>query len=156
MTDLSGSISWLAGPDRAEVRCLRSANTGPPPSDAPRLEIVSKTGNSVRLWLDDSPNSTRSGKPAGVTGAAVQDQLGVCRAHAWCAPSAGRCDILDAIVNQMPTTDEYPFQRAIADWRAPSDENAFTAGEIGRIRNCAGSLIIGLRRIFDALESLFP
>jgi hypothetical protein len=72
-------------------------------------------------------------------------------------------NLLDALVPEYPAVGalaarnhEYPFQRAIADWRAPSDENAITAGEIRRIRNCAGSLIIGLRRIFDALESLFP
>jgi hypothetical protein len=71
--------------------------------------------------------------------------------------------LLDSLVPQYPAAGalaarnhEYPFQRTVADWRAPSDKDAFTAGEIRSIRNCAGSLIIGLRRIFDALESLFP
>ena len=72
-------------------------------------------------------------------------------------------NLLDSLVPQYPAAGalaaknhEYPFQQTVVDWRAPSDEDAFTAGEIRRIRNCAGSLIIGLRRIFDALESLFP
>jgi hypothetical protein len=72
-------------------------------------------------------------------------------------------NLLDSLVPQYPAAGalaarnhEYPFQQAAVDWRAPSNEDAFTAGEIRRIRNCAGSLIIGLRRIFDALESLFP
>ena|SRR5688500_2225198 len=71
--------------------------------------------------------------------------------------------LLDSLVPEYPVrgalaarNHEYPFQHAAADWRAPSDENAFAAGEIRRIRSCAGSLIIGLRRIFDALELLFP
>jgi len=51
---------------------------------------------------------------------------------------------------------EYPFQVTAADWRAPSDDDAFSAGELKRIRNCAGSLIVGLRRIPDALDLLFP
>ena len=48
----------------------------PPPSDAPGLDIVSTTGNTVRLRLHDSTNSTRRGKPAGVTGAAVFSFVG--------------------------------------------------------------------------------
>lgn len=72
-------------------------------------------------------------------------------------------DLLDSLVPQYPTAGalaarnhEYPFQKTAVEWRAPSQENAFNAGEMKRIRNCAGSLIIGLRRIFDALESIFP
>lgn len=72
-------------------------------------------------------------------------------------------DLLDSLVPAYPApgalaarNHEYPFQHAATDWRAPSDEDAFSAGEIRRIRSCAGSLIIGLRRIFDALELLFP
>jgi hypothetical protein len=71
--------------------------------------------------------------------------------------------LLDSLVPQYPATGalavrnhEYPFQRTATDWRAPCDEDAFTAGEIKRIRNCAGTLIVGLRKIFDALELLFP
>jgi hypothetical protein len=47
----------------------------PAPSIAPGLEIVSTTGNTVRIRLHDSP-STRRGKPAGVTGAAVFSFVG--------------------------------------------------------------------------------
>ena len=72
-------------------------------------------------------------------------------------------DLLDSLVPEYPAVGvlaarnhEYPFQKAAVDWRAPSDEDAFTNGEIRRIRSCAGSLIAGLRRIFDALELLFP
>ena len=72
-------------------------------------------------------------------------------------------NFLDSLVPQYPETGnlasrnhEYPFQRSITDWRAPSDADAFTAGEIKRVRSCAGSLIAGLRKIFDALELLFP
>jgi hypothetical protein len=74
-----------------------------------------------------------------------------------------RIDLLDSFVPQYPKggtfaarNHEYPFQRTAADWRAPSDENAFTTGEMRRIRHCAGILIVGLRRIFDALELLYP
>jgi HEPN domain-containing protein len=71
-------------------------------------------------------------------------------------------DLLDSFVPQYPQAGalaarnhEYPFQQTAADWRAPSDEDAFTAAEIKRIRHTAGSLILGLRRIFDALELIF-
>jgi hypothetical protein len=72
-------------------------------------------------------------------------------------------DLLDSLVPQYPQpgalaarNHEYPFQHNARDWRAPCEEDAFSAGEIKRIRNCAGSLIVGLRRILDALELLFP
>jgi HEPN domain-containing protein len=72
-------------------------------------------------------------------------------------------NLLDSLVPQYPAAGvlaarnhEYPFQQAVADWRAPSDNDAFTAGEIRRIRHTAGSLILGLRRMLDALELLFP
>ena len=71
--------------------------------------------------------------------------------------------LLDSLVPEYPTAGalaarnhEYPYQATAADWRAPSDVGAFTLGELRRIRSCAGSLVIGLRRIFDALELLFP
>jgi len=71
--------------------------------------------------------------------------------------------LLDSLVPQYPAAGalaarnhEYPFQQSAADWRAPADEDAFTAGEMKRIRHTAGSLILGLRRILDALELLFP
>lgn len=71
--------------------------------------------------------------------------------------------LLDSLVPAYPATGalaarnhEYPFQSAANDWRAPSDEDAFTAGEIKRIRNCAGTLIRGLRKILDALDLLYP
>jgi hypothetical protein len=71
--------------------------------------------------------------------------------------------LLDSLVPEYPDAGqlaarnhEYPFQKSFADWRAPSDVDAFTAGELKRIRSCAGSLILGLRRILDALELLFP
>jgi HEPN domain-containing protein len=72
-------------------------------------------------------------------------------------------NLLDSLVPVFPRpgtlaarNHEYPYQQTAVDWRAPSDQGAFSAGEIKRIRDCAGSLIIGLRRIFDALELLFP
>ena len=72
-------------------------------------------------------------------------------------------NLLDSLVPVYPAAGrlaernhEYPFQETATEWRAPSDEDAFTAGEMRRIRRCAGSLIIGLRRVFDALELLFP
>lgn len=74
-----------------------------------------------------------------------------------------RINLLDSLVPEYPApgalaqrNHEYPFQQTTVDWRAPCDEDAFTAGEIKRIRNCAGSLMLGLRKIFDALELLFP
>jgi hypothetical protein len=71
--------------------------------------------------------------------------------------------LLDSLVPEYPAegqlaarNHEYPFQQTAAGWCAPSDADAFTAGEIKRIRSCAGSLTSGLRRILDALELLFP
>jgi hypothetical protein len=51
---------------------------------------------------------------------------------------------------------EYLFQDASATWHAPSDEDAFTAGEIRRIRDCAGVLIRRLAEILEALDLLYP
>lgn len=72
-------------------------------------------------------------------------------------------NLLDSLVPEYPgagrlaaRNHEYPFQRTATDWRAPSDEDAFTLGEIKRIRSCAGALIVGLRKMLDALELLFP
>jgi hypothetical protein len=72
-------------------------------------------------------------------------------------------NLLDSLVPEYPAAGalaarnhEYPFQKTIAQWRAPSEVDIFTSGEIRRIRNCAGSLIVGLRRILDALDLLFP
>jgi hypothetical protein len=48
----------------------------PPPAAAPALEIVATTGNTVKIRLHDSTSSTRRGKPAGVTGAAVFSFVG--------------------------------------------------------------------------------
>ncbi len=72
-------------------------------------------------------------------------------------------NLLDSLVPEYPAArtlaarnHEYPFQVTVADWRAPCDEDAFAAGELKRIRNCAGALIVGLRKILDALDLLFP
>ena len=72
-------------------------------------------------------------------------------------------NLLDSLVPQYPKASalaarnhEYPFQQTVTHWRAPAEEDAFSAGEIKRIRHAAGSLIIGLRKIHDALELLFP
>ena len=71
--------------------------------------------------------------------------------------------LLDSLVPEYPAAGalaarnhEYPFQDATGDWHAPSDEHAFTAGEIKRIRNCAGVLVRRLGGIFEALELLYP
>jgi hypothetical protein len=72
-------------------------------------------------------------------------------------------NLLDSLVPEYPATGalarrnhEYPFQNAADDWRSPSDEDAFTAGETRRVRHCAGVLLPGLRRILDALDRLYP
>jgi hypothetical protein len=71
--------------------------------------------------------------------------------------------ILDSLVPEYPgpgalarRNHEYPFQDAAVNWHAPSDDDAFTDGEIKRIRHCAAVLIRGLRRIFDGLERVYP
>jgi len=76
---------------------------------------------------------------------------------------AEQIHLLDSLVPQYPArgrlasrNHEYPFQHSVTDWRAPAHTDAFSLGEIKRIRSCAGSLIVGLRKIFDALELLFP
>ncbi len=72
-------------------------------------------------------------------------------------------NLLDSLVPEYPAAGalaarnhEYPFQQTAVHWRAPCEPDAFTLGEIKRIRNCAGSLIVGLRSVLDALELLFP
>jgi hypothetical protein len=72
-------------------------------------------------------------------------------------------NLLDSLVPEYPAAGalaarnhEYPFQHIATDWRAPSDDDAFSAGEMRRIRSCAGSLIVALRRILDSLDLLFP
>jgi hypothetical protein len=71
--------------------------------------------------------------------------------------------LLDSFVPEYPATGtlakrnhEYPFQDASGIWHAPSDADAFTAGEIKRIRYCTAVLVHSLRRIMDALELLYP
>jgi hypothetical protein len=70
-------------------------------------------------------------------------------------------NLLDSLVPQYPElgnlalrNHEYPFQKSTTEWRAPCNKDAFSAGEIKRIRRCAGTLIMSLRKIFD--ELLFP
>jgi hypothetical protein len=70
--------------------------------------------------------------------------------------------LLDSLVPEYPAAGalatrnhEYPFQRTTTDWRAPAEVDTFSVGEMRRVRSCAGALIVGLRRIFDALELLF-
>lgn len=72
-------------------------------------------------------------------------------------------NFLDSLVPAYPPpgtpaarNHEYPFQDAAGDWHAPSDEDAFTPGEIKRIANCAGLLVRRLRQILDALDLLYP
>jgi HEPN domain-containing protein len=71
--------------------------------------------------------------------------------------------LLDSLVPEYPATGafasrnhEYPFQDATGDWHGPCDGDAFTAGEIKRIRHCAAVLVHGLRRILNALERVYP
>jgi hypothetical protein len=72
-------------------------------------------------------------------------------------------NLLDSLVPAYPAAGtlaarnhEYPFQDAAGNWYAPSDEDAFTSGEMKRIRNCAGLLIRRMRQILDALDLLYP
>jgi hypothetical protein len=48
----------------------------PPPADAPVIDIVSVSGNTVKLRLHEAGDSTRRGKPAGVDGASVFSFIG--------------------------------------------------------------------------------
>jgi hypothetical protein len=48
----------------------------PPPASAPDIDIISATGNTVRIRLHDPSNPTRRGKPAGVDGAAIFSFVG--------------------------------------------------------------------------------
>ncbi len=72
-------------------------------------------------------------------------------------------NLLDSLVPAYPAAGglaarnhEYPFQDAVGDWHAPSDEDVFTAGEMSRIRHCAGTLVRRLGQILDALDLLYP
>jgi hypothetical protein len=78
-------------------------------------------------------------------------------------PVVEQIELLDSLVPEYPATGslakrnhEYPFQHGPADWRAPSDEDAFTAGEMKRMRHCAGVLVRRLRQILDALDLVYP
>ncbi len=71
--------------------------------------------------------------------------------------------LLDSLVPEYPAAGrlaarnhEYPFQTSATDWCAPCDDDVFSESEIKQMRNCAGSLMLGLRRILDGLELLFP
>lgn len=48
----------------------------PAPADAPVIDIVSVAGNTVRIRLHATDDSTRRGKPAGVDGAVVFSHVG--------------------------------------------------------------------------------
>jgi hypothetical protein len=48
----------------------------PPPANPPDVDIVSVSGNTVKLRLHDSTTPARRGKPAGVSGAAVFSFVG--------------------------------------------------------------------------------
>jgi hypothetical protein len=48
----------------------------PPPAAAPDVDIISATGNTVRIRLHDPANPTRRGKPAGVDGASIFSFVG--------------------------------------------------------------------------------
>jgi hypothetical protein len=48
----------------------------PPPAMAPVIDVVSVSGNTVKLRLHDDTNPTRRGKPAGVDGASVFSFVG--------------------------------------------------------------------------------
>lgn len=51
---------------------------------------------------------------------------------------------------------EYPYQDAALNWHAPAEATAFSAGEMKRIRECAGRLMNRLPRILTALDLLYP
>lgn len=71
--------------------------------------------------------------------------------------------LLDSLVPEYPAPNtlarrnhEYPFQDDAGNWHAPSDANVFSAGEIKRIRSCAGRLVPRLAKILEALDLLYP
>jgi hypothetical protein len=61
------SLGLLPRPSRAPV---------PPPATAPVIDIVSVSGNTVKLRLHQAGESTRRGKPHGVDGASVFSFIG--------------------------------------------------------------------------------
>jgi hypothetical protein len=72
-------------------------------------------------------------------------------------------NLLDSFVPAYPArgthaarNDEYPFQDVAGDWHSPSDADAFTAGEVKRIRRCSGLLVRRLGLILGALDVLYP
>jgi hypothetical protein len=48
----------------------------PPPASAPDIDIISTTGNTVKIRLHEAGEPTKRGKPAGVAGAAVFSFIG--------------------------------------------------------------------------------
>jgi hypothetical protein len=61
------ALGLLPRPSRAPV---------PPPAEAPVIDIVSTSGNTVTLRLHAADDSTRRGKPAGVDGASIFSFIG--------------------------------------------------------------------------------
>jgi predicted transcriptional regulator len=122
--------------------------------DAGITNAHSDSGHHVARYADMFRNLPRTKETSGLL-----NQL----ARLFTDSVVAQINFVDSLVPVYPAAGalaarnhEYPFQHTPIDWRAPSDQDAFTAGEIRRIRTCAGSLIRGLRRIFDALELLFP
>lgn len=100
-----------------------------------------------------------SGFPATANNRHLLDQLG----RLFTKRIVEQIELLYSLVPEYPATGalakrnhEYPFQDAKGDWHAPCDGNAFTTGEIKRIRPCASVLVRRLRRVLDALELLYP
>ena len=71
--------------------------------------------------------------------------------------------LLDSLVPQFQKpplpqrrNHEYPYQDAALNWHAPAEATAFGAGEVKRIRHCAGSVMNGLPRLLVAFDRLYP
>jgi len=79
------------------------------------------------------------------------------------AAVVGQIRFLDSLVPEYPATGtlakrnhEYPFQDAAGNWHAPCETDAFTAGEMERVRHCAFVMVRGLRRVLGSLERVYP
>lgn len=104
----------------------------PAPSSAPDIDVVSVSGNTVRIRLHDAANPTRRGKPAGVAGAAIFSFVGAgapTDESAWTFEgTATRTTLLIVFPPATPPGARVWFT---ARWFNPRQENGPAAVPVG-------------------------
>lgn len=104
----------------------------PAPATAPDIDVVSVSGNTVRIRLHDVANPTRRGKPAGVAGAAVFSFVGTAaptEESAW--NFEGNATRTSVLVVFPPATPPGARVWFTARWFNPRQENGPAATPVG-------------------------